>query len=141
MVILQAIVDKVNNASPTPPASDVQATLPSGSGWDSFIQLIGLIILLVLILVATYYTTRFVGNVKLGQLKNSNFQLIDAYRISPNKLLQIVKIADKYVVLAVCKDTITFITELDEDSVTARDFQTKEKLTFSQLLEKVRNNK
>lgn len=141
MVILQAIVDKVNNASPTPPVENVQATLPSGSGWDNFIQLIGLVILLALILIATYYTTRFVGNVKLGQMKNSNFKLIDAYRISPNKLLQIVKIGNKYVVLAVCKDAITFITELDEENVTARDFQTKEKLTFSQLLEKVRNNK
>lgn len=141
VVILQDLINKINNATPTPSVSDAQTALPSGSGWESFIQLIGLIILLALIIAATYFTTRLIGNVKQGQMKNSNFTLIDAYRVSPNKLLQIVKIGDKYVVLAVCKDTITYITELDEDSVTARNYQTNEKLSFSKLFEKVRNNK
>lgn len=145
LVILQAIVDEVNSITPTPPIETVgeqtQKAIQSGNAWDNFIQLIGLVILLIVILIATYYTTRFVGNVKLGQMKNSNFKLIDAYRISPNKVVQIVKIGNKYIVLGIGKDTINFITELDEEQVTVRDYQTREKVSFTQLLDKVRNNK
>jgi flagellar protein FliO/FliZ len=146
-VILQKIVDEVNNISPTPSINlntageAAEKTIPSGSAWDSFIQLIGLVIILILILIATYYTTRFVGNVKLGQMKNSNFKLIDAYRISPNKVVQIVKIGNKYIVLGIGKDTVNYITELDEEQVTVRDYQTREKVSFTQLLDKIRNNK
>lgn len=141
LVILQAIVDKINKITPEPEAEAAQTVVSSGSAWDSFIQLIGLIILLLLILVATYFTTRFVGNIKLGQMKNSNFKLIDAYRISPSKVIQIVKIGNKYIVLAICKDTINYITELDEEDIVFREYQTREKLSFETLLSKIRNNR
>jgi len=140
LVILQAIIDKVNNITPTPDAV-TENVVRSGSAWDNFFQLIGLIMLLLLILAATYFTTRFVGNIKMGQMKNSNFKLIDAYRISPNKLIQIIKIGNKYIVLAICKDTITYITELDEEHVVERDYQNREKLSFESLLQKFRNNR
>ena len=141
LVLLQAIIDKMNNTTPAPDANMAQNAVGSGSAWDGIIQLIGLVILLLLVLAATYFTTRFVGNIKLGQMKNSNFKLIDAYRISPNKVIQIVKIGNRYIVLAICKDTINYITELDEEDVVERDYQTREKLSFEQLLSKFRNNK
>lgn len=141
MVILQAIVDKINKITPEPEADAAQSVVSSGNAWDSFIQLIGLIILLLLILAATYFTTRIIGNIKLGQMKNSNFKLIDAYRISPGKVIQIVKIGSKYIVLAICKDTINYITELDEEDIVFREYQTREKLSFETLLSKIRNNR
>ena len=75
----------------------------------------------------------------MGQLKNSNFKVIDTYRISPNKFLQIVKIANKFVVISVGKDAVNFITELDESEVFIRDDSTKENINFKQILEKMRN--
>lgn len=140
LVILQEIVDKINKITPEPEAN-TKSVVTSGSAWSSFIQLIGLIILLLLILAATYLTTRFIGNIKLGQMKNSNFTLIDAYRVSPNKVIQIIKIGNKYVVLAICKDTISYITELDEEHIVFREHQSKEKLSFEALLSKIRNNR
>lgn len=145
LVVLQAIVDKVNNITPIPDANSAtdaaQYAIRSGSSWESFLQLIGMLVLLILVLAAAYFTTRFVGNIKLGQMKNSNFTLIDAYRISPNKVIQIVKIGNKYIVLAICKDSINFITELDEEHIVVRDFQNKERVSFEQILKKIRNSK
>lgn len=141
LIILQAIVDKINKITPEPEADVTQSVVSSRSTWDSFIQLAGLIILLLLILAATYFTTRFIGNIKLGQMKNSNFKLIDAYRISPGKIIQIVKIGNKYIVLAICKDTINYITELDEEHIIFREYQSREKLSFEALLSKIRNNR
>lgn len=145
LVVLQAIVDKVNKITPTPDlesaAETTQNIIHTRSAWDSFIQLIGLLILLVLILIATYFTTRFVGNVKINQMKNSNFKVIDAYRLSPNKVIQIVQIGNKYIVLAICKDSVNYITELDEEHVVFREHQTRERVSFEQFLKRIRSNK
>ena len=146
MIILQGIIPDLKNTTPTPTALPETAqkiadgVTRTGSTWDSFIQLVGLSLLLIVILIAAYYTTKFVGGIKVGQLKNSNFKVIDAYRISPNKVIQIVKIANKYMVIAVGKDSINYITELEEAEIFFRDENTGEKLIFKQILEKLRNN-
>lgn len=105
---------------------------------ESVWHLIGLVLLLVVILIAAYYTTKFVGNYKFGQLRTSNFKLIDSYHIAPNKMLQIVKVANKYIVLAVSKDSIEYITELEESEVMLRDTGSVEKLSFKKILEKIK---
>ena len=104
-----------------------------------WLQLVGLVFILIIILFAAYYTSRLVGKFSLGQLKNSNFQVIDTYRISPNKFLQIVKVSNKFIVLSVSKDNIQFITELEESEVFIRDINNKENLSFKQIFDKIRN--
>ena len=73
-------------------------------------------------------------------MKKSNFQVIDSYRVTPNKALQIVKIGNKYVVVAIGKDNINFITELDEAEVIIRESHQGEKQSFKQILDKLKNN-
>ncbi len=102
-------------------------------------ELIGLLFILILILFAAFYATKIVGKVSAGQFKHSNFKVIDTYRISPNKYMQIVKVANKYLVIAVSKDSIKFITELEETEVSIKDINAKENMSFKQILEKVRN--
>lgn len=136
IVILQGsdIIKKINEQ----PAKEIPGKISTG---DNFLQLIGLVLILIIILAAAYFTTRFVGNVKLSQLKNSNFQVIDTYRISPNKLMQVVKVGNKYIVIAIGKETVNFITELEESEVFLREPGNLEKQSFKQVLEKLRHNK
>lgn len=147
MVLVLNSTDKIFNTTPAPTdaaqaAGNVSELLKdTSSPLGSFMQLIGLILLLIVILIATYYTTRFVGRMKLGQMKESNFKVIDAYRISPNKVVQIVKIGNKYIVLGIGKDTINYITQLDEAEVFIRENSAGEKMSFKQILEKIKSNK
>ncbi|HWT76309.1 MAG TPA: flagellar biosynthetic protein FliO [Mobilitalea sp.] len=144
MVILADILSKVK-ASATSSANQsltdniANGVTTTGSTTDNFLQLVGLVFLLIIILVASYYTTKFVGGIKVNQMKNSNFEVIDSYRISTNKVIQIVKIANKYVVIAIGKDTINYITELDEAEVYIRDMNAGDKLSFKKTLDKLRN--
>ncbi len=135
-------LDKIiGTPTPLPAAGGSSATMPQGtSTYDSILQLVGLVFLLIIILVAAYYTSRLIGGIKLGQMKKSNFQVIDSYRVTPNKALQIVKIGNKYVVVAIGKDNINFITELDESEVIIRESQQGEKQSFKQILDKLKNN-
>lgn len=108
------------------------------SSADNLLQLLGLCLILALILVAAYYTSRFIGRYKMGQLKDSNIQVIEAFRISPNKMLQIVRIANRYVVLGISKDQISYITELDGNEVVTHDVQENGKLSFREVFEKLK---
>ncbi len=135
----------LNTPTPSPADAELAERISGGStGTNSFWQLAGLVLMLIIILVAAYYTSRLVGGIKLGQLRKSNFQVIDSYRVTPNKALQIVRIGNKYIVIAIGKDDINFITELDESEVILKEFQQGEKRgfdqSFKQILDKLKNN-
>lgn len=144
MILLSEGQDKLGDffgsPTPTPTAQDSTPFLETSSASGSFWQLVGLVFLLIIILVAAYYTSRFVANLKIGQLKKSNFMVIDSYRISTTKALQIVKVGNRYLLLAIGKDSINLLTELDETEVVIRELHQGEKLNFKQLLDKLKNN-
>ena len=104
-------------------------------------QLLGLCLLLAIILFAAYYTSKFIGKMKLGQLKNSNFTVIDTYKIAPGKMLQIVKAGKKYLLISVAKDSINFITDLDETDLFLKESIPTEKKSFRQIIDSIKNNK
>jgi len=137
MVLLHSFVGSHNVllSAPTPTLKVSGGPTPD----HDWLQLVGLVFILIIILFAAYYTSRLVGKFSLGQLKNSNFQVIDTYRISPNKFLQIVKVSNKFIVLSVSKDNIQFITELEESEVYIRDVNNKENLSFKQIFDRIRN--
>ncbi len=115
------------------------------SSFQNIVQLLGLVLLLVIILFAAYYTSRFIGKMKLGQLKNSNFDVIDSYRISQGKLLQIVKIGKKYIVISVGKENVNYITELQEADLVFKDTgsggKTAQRQSFRQIIDNMKGVK
>ena len=110
------------------------------SNLDNLLQLFGVSVLFIIVLAITYLTTRFVGGIKLKKEKNSNFKVVETYRITNNKFLQIINIADKYIVISVSKDDIHFITEIDEEHIHKMEpmiVGTLGKYNFSDILEKM----
>lgn len=138
MVIIQSsLEDKVADLNKGTSVN----TPESFSTSSNVIELLGLCLVLAIILLAAYYTSRFIGKYKLGQLKDSNITVIDMYKISNSKMLQIVKIANKYVVIGISKDQITYITELDEEEVLTHEDKEGETKSFRDIFEKLRRNK
>ncbi len=84
---------------------------------ESFTQFLTVILVFVLVLALTYLTTRFVGSYHKSRALTRNFEVIETYRITNGKYLQIVKIGKKYVVIGIGKDDITNICELSEDDI------------------------
>ena len=66
-----------------------------------------------------------------------NMELLDALRISNNKYLQIVKVGSKYLCLAVCKDTVTMLVELEQEDIKEIESEIKP-INFQDILEKVK---
>lgn len=95
--------------------------LVTTSAIDSAAQLLTVIVLFIVVLIATWLTTRYIAGVQKGKLSGSNFETVDTFRLSQNKYVQIMRIGHKYLAVAVCKDTVTVLCELQEDEITFRD--------------------
>ncbi|MCR5832289.1 MAG: flagellar biosynthetic protein FliO [Lachnospiraceae bacterium] len=99
-----------------------------------------MILVFLLVLALTYLTTRFVGNYQKARSVNRNFDVIETYRITNGKYLQIVRIGEKYVVIGVGKDNITHICDLSADDIkpvlSEQSFQSVE--AFRSILDKAK---
>ncbi len=114
--------------------------ITSYSRLSSFAQLITLLIVFIFVLVLTFYATRWMAKIQKSQFKNSNIEVIETFRLSNTKYIQIVKLGEKYVAIAVGKDTVTFLTELDESQLDlTKAVEGTNTLEFQEILKKVKD--
>ncbi len=84
---------------------------------DSYAQLITVLLVFVAVLGITAATTKWIANYQKHQGAGSNIQVIETSRISNNKYIQIVRVGGTYMVIAVCKDTVTLLGEVPEEQL------------------------
>ena len=108
---------------------------------ESFVQFVTVLLLFLFVLVITYGVTRWISGIQKTQMMGRNMEVIDTMRISSTKYLQIVRTGDKYLVIAVCKDTVTMLTEIEGDCLTYKtsDQVNGYQLGFHEILEKIKN--
>lgn len=87
------------------------------SSIESILKLIGLLVLCFLIILASYYVTKFVGSRSAGINSSGFMKPLEVCRIAPNKYLQLVKIGEKYYVLGVSKESVNVVAEVDPSEI------------------------
>lgn len=111
------------------------------SGLDSIAQLICTILLFIFVLVLAYLAARITGSFQSNVLnKRSNIKVIEVFRLSNNKVIEIVKIGNQYLALAVCKDSVTVLTQLEETEINEQEISL-EPMNFKNILDKIKNEK
>ena len=112
---------------------------------EAFAQLLTLLIIFIFVLAVTYYVTRFVGNYQKNKLTGSNINILETMRIANNKYIQIVKIGSRVFAIAVAKDTVSYLCELDEDELIYKESSSGKMLinndNFKEILEKFKKDK
>lgn len=112
------------------------------SGWDSFFQLIGVLLIFLFVLAITYFTTKWIAGYQKGTMSNRNIKVIESFRVNNNKLIQIIQVGEKYLAISVCKDSINVLTELTKEQLTwlpAEDETTVAKApNFQEILGKLK---
>jgi len=112
---------------------------------EAFAQLLTLLIIFIFVLAVTYYVTRFVGNYQKNRLSGSNINILETMRIANNKYIQIVKIGSRVFAIAVAKDTVSYLCELDEDELIYKESSSGKMLinndNFKEILEKFKKDK
>lgn len=121
------------------------------SSLNSFIQLLGAIVIFVFVLIITYFVTRWIGGYQKQQMSGRSFQVIDTVRIAGGKCVQVLKMGDVYLVIAVGKEEVTMLAKLTEDEIGLTEDEIRNTVqsggtalptgaqeTFQETLEKIR---
>ncbi len=105
---------------------------------DSFSQLITVLLVFVFVLALTLWTTRWIAKYQKGQKAGQNIDVVETCPMGNGKYIQIIRLADKYVAVAVCKDTVTLLAELDGEQMEFPDGTGKAPMRFQDLLRKAK---
>lgn len=113
------------------------------SSLNSFLQLLGVLIIFVFVLIITYFTTKWIGGFQKSHMTNNNIKIIETMRTANNQYVQIIKTGDIYLVIAIGKDQITKLTELTEEQIKGMDgYQENEfpKESFQDMLNRFKEH-
>ncbi len=110
---------------------------------DSYAQFITVLLVFVAVLVVTALTTRWIANYQKQQGINANIEMLESTRISNNKYIQLVRIGQTYMAIAVCKDTVTMLGEIPKEQlaeITNGNSNTNFKELFDKVIKKDSSN-
>lgn len=107
---------------------------------SGYAQFIAVLVIFVLVLGVTALVTKWLSGYQKQQSANSNIEVIETSRLTNTKYLQIIRVGETYMAIAVCKDTITMLGEIPESQLRKPELVNSGK-GFRELLEKaVRKN-
>lgn len=102
---------------------------------NGYAQFVAVLVVFVLVLGLTALTTRWIANYQKQQSVNCNVEILETTRIANNKYIQLVRIGETCVAIAVCKDTVTMLGEVPKEQIKESNIQGTS-LHFKELLEK-----
>lgn len=101
---------------------------------DSYIQFMTVLIIFVFVLAITYWVTKWTAGYQKSRTTGANMEMIEALRLSNNKYVQIIRIGQKYLAVAVCKDTVTMLAEIPEDELSLPEEGMSKASSFKDVL-------
>lgn len=105
---------------------------------DSYVELIVLLLVFFLILFAAYYVTKLIAKKGLLRGKTQNIELIESFRLNQNKMIQIVRIGNKYIAIGVSKDHFEYLTEVDPEELDLTPVEASNKdVSFKEVIQNV----
>ena len=107
---------------------------------NSFVQFITVLLIFLIVLVITYVVTKWIAKFQKTQTVGSNIEVIETQRITTSKYIQIVKIGERYFAIAVCKDTVTMLSEINKEEISFNHEEQGTTMDFKTIWEKVKTS-
>ena len=119
--------------------------LQSQSGerdWSSTLGMIGQFFLLIIvfgvILFLAYFSTKWIASARMGARNNSVLKLISSMPVGSGNSIQLIKVGEKYFLIGVSKENVTYITEVDNDDIPSDNIE-KPKFSFEKYFRECYN--
>ena len=110
---------------------------------DSFLELIGVLLIFVFILVITYLCSKWMAGYQKVHMKSKNLHMIESIPAGNNKAICLVKAGTEYLVVGIGKDEIQCLAKLSEEQLTDLSFQedktTGNEETFQEIIGQFKN--
>ena len=102
---------------------------------SEYAQFVTLLIVFIFVLWLCAVVAKWMGSYQKQQGCSANAEVIDTIRIAQGKWIQIIRVGNKYKAVAVCKDTVTYLGDVDESELKFKTSDEK-KSVFSEFLTK-----
>ena len=110
---------------------------------DSFVQLIGALIIFAFVIGIIYLTTRWMGGIQKGRSNNKNLHIIESISVGNNKMISIVEAGTVYLVVSVGKDEVHLLAQLTRDQLKDFSFENQKTVetqeSFAEILSKIKD--
>ena len=110
------------------------------SSTNTYVEFITICIIFIGVLALTLYVTRWIAKYQRVQNAGKNIEIIEASRIDASKYMELVRVGEKYFVIAVCKDTVTMLTEIPAEQLKVTSPEETTENAFGSLLEKAKQS-
>lgn len=108
---------------------------------QNVLQFITLLLVFVIVLAATYFTTRWIANYQKGTSVSGNIEIIEVRRITNTKSIEIIRIGEEYFALAIGKDEINLIGRLNKEQLNLeKTVKNSTGQSFKLMLDKMKRN-
>ncbi len=104
---------------------------------NAYLQFMTVLILFVFILVITFWVTKWIAGYQKGRTINKNMELIETFQLTNNKYIQIIRVGQKYLAVAIGKDSVTMLAEVPEEELILSSDDGGAQAGFKELFEKV----
>ena len=102
-------------------------------------QLITVLLIFVFVLALTFFVTKWIANYQKEKAPGENIVILESKRIAPGKLIEVVRIGDRCFAIAIGKDEVTLLGEVNEDSL-KYDAIPQGTFSFKDFLNKARDD-
>lgn len=106
---------------------------------ESLTQFLSALVIFIFVLAITWFTTRYIANFQKQSMSGRNIEVIETTKITPNKFLQIIKVGEQYLLIAVCKDTVTMLAQLDGAHLIMGNTDSTIPMDFSDILKRAKH--
>ncbi len=86
----------------------------SSSWLGSIGQFVSVLTIFVLVLLITLLVTRWIAGYQQSQMHNQNLKVVETLKLTVNSYIQIIEVGDVCLVIAVSKDRIEKLAEIDK---------------------------
>lgn len=110
---------------------------------ESIFQLLVVLFCFVIVLALTYYTTRWIAGYQKSHSFHKNLAVVETLKLTNNKFIQLIQVGkDTYYVIAIGKDEISFLGQVDQEQLKEISLETEEiptvKGDFEDILNKIK---
>lgn len=104
---------------------------------DNTLRLLSAFLIFLLVLAAAWLITKWLAGYQKEQMSGGNIEIMETCRLSQTKYIQIVRVGSRYLVIGICKDTITMLASFDETELKLEKTEKKQE-TFQEVFQRVK---
>jgi len=105
---------------------------------NGYAQLITMLIIFVVVLAVTAFVTKWIANYQKSQNSGRNIEVIETTRLANNKWIQIVRVGKTMKVIAISKDNVTYLGDVDSSEINQLSTNSSSKSTFKSMFDKAK---